>query len=262
MVWVRMTLEKRNFDFYDEHYRALHPLTFLLHGALSFDQRSKTRPNLALLEPVLRERRSSEPAAPLRVLDYGSGFGTLLLSLPRHGLELYAYDLSERAVLQLCAAGRYLGREIRPFDPRKLPREQALLDVIVCSHVLEHVPSDTDLIVQLVAALAPCGLLLVNVPIHEQWDDPKHARRYDDRKLCELLADHGLSVLTTLETDRWSAWLSRHEQRQGQTKAVKAALRVVRLMLGQMPWALLAHLEQRFLGQLPPQQLLVLAEKR
>jgi hypothetical protein len=53
----------------------------LLHGALSFDQRNKTRPNLALLEPALRERRAREPNKTLRVLDYGSGFGTLLLAL-------------------------------------------------------------------------------------------------------------------------------------------------------------------------------------
>lgn len=253
-----MSVEQRNFDFYDRHYRALHPLSFLLHGALSFDQRSKTRPNLALLRPALRALRARRPAETLRVLDYGSGFGTLLLALPRSGFELYAYDLSERAVLQLCAAARYLGREIHPFEPE---RHALGLDVIVCSHVLEHVPSDSALIARFVAALAPGGLLLVNVPVHEQWDDPKHARRYSESVLRERLEQQGLSVLKMVETDRVSAWLTRHEQRGTQARSVKAALRVVRLMLGQAPQTLLALVERLFLSGLPPQQLLVLAQK-
>jgi trans-aconitate methyltransferase len=167
--------------------------------------------------------------------------------------------LSARAVLQLCAAARYLGREIQPFDPQ---HPTCGLDLIVCSHVLEHVPLDTALLARFVAALAPGGLLLVNVPINEQWADPKHARRYSERTLRERLEQQGLRVLHTIETDRWSAWLSRHEQREDQRRTVKAALRVVRLVLGQTPVSLLARMEQLFLRSLPPQQLLVLAEKR
>jgi 2-polyprenyl-3-methyl-5-hydroxy-6-metoxy-1,4-benzoquinol methylase len=241
-----MTVEQRNFAYYDAHYRAAHPLLFLLHGALSFDQRSKTRPNLALLEPALRGRMK------VRVLDYGSGFGTLLLGLPRHGFELYAYDLSERAVLQLIAAARYVGREVRALRP------DDQVDVIVCSHVLEHVPSDSALLQRFAAALRPAGLLLVNVPINELWNDPKHARAYTEPALRELLEHAGFHVIETRQVDRVSAWLCSHEQRPGQSRLVKMGLRVARLLLGRTPPQLLEVAERAWLQDFPPQQLLAL----
>jgi 2-polyprenyl-3-methyl-5-hydroxy-6-metoxy-1,4-benzoquinol methylase len=252
-----MTVEQRNFDFYDRHYRAGHPLWFLLHGVVSFDQRSKTRPNLALLEPALRAQ--TDTARKLRVLDYGSGFGGLLLALPRAGCELYAYDLSERAVVQLQAAAKYLGRTVRAFDPAR--DVTACFDVIVCSHVLEHVPSDSALLERFAAALRHSGLLLLNVPINELWDDPKHARRYSEPVVRALLERHGFSVLHTRQVDRVSAWLCSHEQQAGQRTTVRAALRLVRLVLGQLPVTWLDALEQRYLLHLPTQQLLVLARK-
>ena len=253
-----MTVEQRNFEFYDAHYRAAHPLLFWLHGRLSYDQLSKTRPNLALLRSSLHLLRTPTNERPLRVLDYGSGFGTLLLGLPRRGFELYAYDLSPRAVTQLTAAARLFGREVRALD---LQAQGPRLDLIVCSHVLEHVPSDAALIARFVERLEPSGLLLVNVPVHELWDDPKHTRRYTEPAVFGLLERHGLVVLKTRLSDRWSAWLCRHEQQEQASPARRVALRAVRLLLGQAPNAILEAAEQRLLTHLPMQQLLVLAQK-
>jgi 2-polyprenyl-3-methyl-5-hydroxy-6-metoxy-1,4-benzoquinol methylase len=254
-----MIVEHINRDYYDQHYRAAHPLLFLAHGLLSFDQQSKTRRNLAMLEPALRDARNRAPNRRLRVLDYGAGFGTLLLSLPSQSLEAHAYDLSAHAIAQLEAGARWLGRDIVPV---RLDAAGKLaisgLDLILCSHVLEHVASDHALLTDFVSALGSGGLLFINVPINEVWDDPKHARRYRADDFPALLERHGLEVISTQQADRWTGWLLAHEMGSEPNRLKRSWLRCLRMVLAQLP---VRWLDQRWLAELPPQQLLVLARK-
>ena len=253
-----MTPDDENRAFYEPHYATRHPALFLLRGKLSFDQQAKTRRNLALLLPALRELRARDPDRTLRVLDYGSGFGSLLLGLPR-GLELYAYDLSEHALAALTRAGALVGRTIRALriDREGQWREREF-DVITCSHVLEHVPSDDALLARFAEALRPGGLLLVNVPINEVWPDPKHVRRYDADALVEKLERHGFLPRSLSQGDRVSGWLLARETR---SSAARRVLRPLRAGLALLPLPLLEASEAPLRAS-PYQQLLVLAQKR
>jgi 2-polyprenyl-3-methyl-5-hydroxy-6-metoxy-1,4-benzoquinol methylase len=250
-----MTVEQQNLAFYERHYRAAHPLMFWLHGQLSYDQQSKTRPNLAQLRPALERLLREQPARTLRVLDYGSGFGTLLLALPRERITLHAYDLSERAVTQLQAAARMWGCDISGLDLTAQGAPRGELDVVVCSHVLEHVADDDALLARFASALRPQGLLLLNVPINELWEDPKHARRYDEATLRSLLARHGFGVIELRQLDRVSAFM--HARERGRVS--RALLRPVRLLLSRAPTQAISWIERAWLAHLPAQQLLVLA---
>jgi SAM-dependent methyltransferase len=55
----------------------------------------------------------------------------------------------------------------RTFDARALPYADGSLDLILCSHVLEHVPEDVQVAREFARVLAPGGQVLVQVPVDE-----------------------------------------------------------------------------------------------
>jgi SAM-dependent methyltransferase len=76
-----------------------------------------------------------------------------------------------RRVLKDLVADGYVGldllpgREITVFgDLTKLPFQDGSFDVIMCYHVLEHIPDDRGAMRELARVLAPGGLALVQVP--------------------------------------------------------------------------------------------------
>jgi SAM-dependent methyltransferase len=63
----------------------------------------------------------------------------------------------------------------RTLDARALPFADDSLDLIICSHVLEHIPEDVQVARELARVLAPGGQALVQVPV-----DPSLARTFED----------------------------------------------------------------------------------
>ena len=63
----------------------------------------------------------------------------------------------------------------RTLDARALPYDADSLDLIICSHVLEHIPEDVQVASEFARVLTPGGAALVQVPI-----DPTLASTYED----------------------------------------------------------------------------------
>lgn len=123
------------------------------------------RLRLALADGVLS---AEADGAPLRVLDAGCGDGLLTLSLAgRHpswslvGMDLRA-DLLEGARSR--AAGRSLGNvRFAPADlTRPLPEDG--FDAVVALECLHEIPDDRAALRGMAGALAPGGLLALQVP--------------------------------------------------------------------------------------------------
>ena len=253
-------IEKVNKDYYERLYGSYHPLLFRLHGAISFDQKSKTKLNMRMLGPVIRRKRIER--IPLRVLDYGCGFGTFLLGLPRTGIEAFAYDISDRVVEQLGKAARYTGRTIQAAIVDENGRiDPSEFDVILCSHVLEHVPSDEELITELVRVLRPGGYILVNVPLNERWSDPRHVRGYDEEKLFSLLQAAGLKVVEVMKADRLTDFLLKRQIGAQPGVFERLTLRSMRGALSVIAEQALQISDRVLPKSYLPQQLLMLAAK-
>lgn len=250
---------EENRKHYDAVYRPRAPVAHLLRACSSYDQQSKTRLNLRSLAPHLAELARTRRVA--RVLDYGCGWGTLLLGLRDRRYELYGYDLVDSAVANLARTMRALGV---PFARAEVSAAGAILpgafDVIVISHVLEHVDDDRALLRSLVAALDPGGVLLANVPINEVVSDPKHARAYDPRSLRALLEDAGLELRSVEELDRWSAWIL--EQEQDGSRGRRWLCKGLRGVLALTPLSWVEATEGWLLPDRPLQQLVALAVKK
>ncbi len=140
------------------------------HGAEAAIVRDFPRDNLfyyhrgqsiaALLEPHLRAR---DFGGTPRVLDIGAGFGHLLHAFgerfPRASRT--ALELSETCFPHLEALGIRVIRE--PIEAW-LARSEAEFDVILLSHVLEHLRQPVEVLAGLRSRLSPNGLLFVEVP--------------------------------------------------------------------------------------------------
>jgi SAM-dependent methyltransferase len=132
-----------------------------------------------------------------RVMDVGFGAGDLLSSFPT-SCSLLGFDVSTSAVegarrdprFARYAAARF---ETVPEDaPEQLPAVQA--DIIVTSHLLEHVPNDSALLAALGARLAPGGTLVVFVPIEEPDYILFHRRNYSLQSIAERVEHAGFSL--------------------------------------------------------------------
>lgn len=65
-----------------------------------------------------------------------------------------------------------------PADITDIPLEDALFDLILCSHVLEHIEDDQSAMRELRRVLKPSGTLIVLVPI-----DSSRATTYEDHRI-------------------------------------------------------------------------------
>lgn len=252
------SIAAENHKLYGALYRKRNPLSHLLRASISYDQKSKSRLNWAVVGPTIRQLATS--GREVRILDFGCGWGTFLLDAPRGQIRLFGYDIETSAVDNLKSTMRLVRRQ---FEPAQVDASGNIspccFDAIVCSHVLEHVPDADAQLSAFSTALQPGGFLLVNVPINELVKDPRHARAFDRFTLEEALNRANFRVLEVLECDRLSGLGILIEDRMGSW--IHTILRGPRGVLAIAPMWLTQALERRIASKMPFQQLIVLAEK-
>ena len=128
---------------------------------------------------------------PLRVLDYGGGNGKLLKSFLAKGESCYLIDYNDNplpGVEKLCDdAATFSGDET--------------FDLIICSHVLEHVSDVAGLVSFFRRRLSPGGLVYAEVP-QEIWagvrlesDPVTHINFFTENSLAGLFQLSGFEIL-------------------------------------------------------------------
>jgi len=173
---------------YDDAYRGRQRIRRLLR----FDIRYRCR----RLHEILGTLEVDVSRA--RVLDVGFGGGDLLASFPT-GCTVTGAEISASAVESARTSGRFSAYSARHFtvipedDPEALPRGP--FDIVLSSHVLEHVDDDRRWIHALRKRVAPGGWVAVFVPVEAPGYNPDHVRVYSLSSLGDLLNSCGLSVV-------------------------------------------------------------------
>jgi ubiquinone/menaquinone biosynthesis C-methylase UbiE len=154
---------------------------------------------------VLAARLHGAGAGDSRVLDVGSGDGTLAARIAAHGSRVTGIDPSPAALERARAAHPEL-ESLPPAGDGGLPFGDASFDVVTCVNVLQHVADTQSLLSEMRRVLAADGLLAVAVPFHgrlrniaialasfERHFDPLQPvlRFYTAATLRGLLADFG-----------------------------------------------------------------------
>jgi len=132
----------------------------------------------------------------LRVLDYGGGDGRLLRPFLDDGHDCFIIDYNDSPVPGVTK----LGDDI---DSSRIP---AGFDVIVCSHVLEHVSDVSGLVTKLKKHLKAGGIAYAEVP-RQVWggiridaDPVTHINFFTANSLSNLFISSGYRILSASET--------------------------------------------------------------
>lgn len=178
--------------------------TFLMHGTKNVPNRkcpecgSLERHRLQWL--YLRER-TNLLEEPLKVIHFAPELALQQLLKAQSKLDYHSADLSSK-------------RAAEHFDICAIPYPDNTFDVILCSHVLEHVPDDRKAMAELFRVMKPGGWGLIEAPhassLAETLEDPTvttdeertrlygqkdHVRRYG-RDYFTRLRSAGFEVVT------------------------------------------------------------------
>ena len=133
-------------------------------------------------------------SVPRRILDFGGGNGFLMTPFLKEG--------SSCSIVDLCPAPALPG--IEQAGSRLEDMESGrVFDLVLCTHVLEHVENPRDVLNGLRRRLAPEGKLYVEVPM-EIWKGPPklvepatHLNFFAEQSLAVLLRESGYAVEST-----------------------------------------------------------------
>jgi SAM-dependent methyltransferase len=132
------------------------------------------------------------------VYDVGFGTGDLLFLFPT-SCRLMGTELSEEAVAAIQVDSRLEPYTDHWFEPvgadGVLPAPPHRPDIVLASHVLEHVPDDRRFLQQALEGCAPGCLVVSFVPLEPPGFDPKHIRTYTLDSLSSLMRSLDLEIL-------------------------------------------------------------------
>ncbi len=252
--------ERVNTAYYETLYAHKIPLLDRVLPYVSYDQCSKGKRNIRAIEHYADIRRSSG----IDVFDFGCGRGSFLLLFPCRPLKAYGLDISPSATQNL--ASRDWGQDrsfnvvpLEEFENQKLFK---CFDVCCISHVLEHVPDDLRILQTLANSLRPGGTMVVNVPIHEVIDDPRHVRAYNFLSLTKVVEEVGLTIVKSFESDRLSPFLQWHELHESCGVFGKFLFKAIRGFMGAMPLSVHEWLERWIAPHHTCSQLIMVAMKK
>ncbi len=239
---IKTEIEEVNRNYYASTYRYSSHLSAKLASLVSFDQQSKNRRNVHYARRALLLNKGKN----LSVLDYGCGRGLFLHAFERYAGNLIGVDISPEAGAALTMRNWKSGTQFSFMLPPDFMDAQfsEMFDVICCSHVLEHVPDDETVIRLLSKSLKPDGVIVINLPVNEVYEDPNHCRKYSVESARSLLSLGGLEVLEQHLTDRWTAYLLSSEKLRHTSGAGRFIMRCLRGSLALLPLPLLEFSER------------------
>jgi SAM-dependent methyltransferase len=137
-----------------------------------------------------------------RLLELGCGSGAQLKVLAEAGWDVSGVELGASAARY---ARERLGLNVHQGSLESARLPSASFDVVVASHVLEHIPDPAAASVEIARVLRPGGRLYVSVPNGEaveaswfgrfwDWEAPHHLHHFTPGSLGRMLERAGLRV--------------------------------------------------------------------
>ncbi len=180
-----------NRAFYDGVY---HPkssrLKYIWVKYFSFSVRVKVAPVLSELKDCRGKK----------ILEIGFGWGLNIIALAKSN-RVYGVEISEAAIhfVKAIAEKKNLNNvQLALYQGTGAFFFQDKFDMVISSHVLEHVPDDLEFLKQNYHALDANGLMALQIPIRQDLDydkDPNHAREYTEGSITAVLQNTGFRVM-------------------------------------------------------------------
>lgn len=143
------------------------------------------------------------------IFEIGFGSGATLCSFDR-SCRLTGVEIAASAVAHATREAQRRGFSSIRLEVSDradaLPFPSSSQDLVIASHVLEHVPDDTACIRELHRLLRPGGALIVLVPLNERHRDPNHVRAYTTAQCRSQIESQGFTCLHA-EENEWLYYL-------------------------------------------------------
>ena len=166
------TTRQKNIQVYAENYND--PCTY---GAY------EVRDKLLIFSSILNSLKHFGTG---RVLDVGFGTGDLLIHCARKGYECYGIDVVSSAATILRERSNY-PLNLFTGEATKLPFDSDYFDLVVCSHVLEHIENDALALSEIKRVLKKSGLAILGVPSFGSRENELHYREYSRVSFAKLI---------------------------------------------------------------------------
>ena len=187
------SIRENNEDLYGDYYNKSS-----LWFSFRYDTQIKRKTALYLIQ------RAGLRMKNLRVLDIGFGSGAILFSFDR-SCGIFGVEISDSAIRQAKIKSAKLGYKEYGFHYTRdgeLEYLDGSFDLVIASHVLEHVEDDQHMLQEIFRVLKLGGAAVFLVPINERYHDPKHVRQYTPSGFLHLLRQSGFrNVLMTIENE-------------------------------------------------------------
>lgn len=202
-----------------------------------------------------------------RVFDFGFGAGTLFRHCPKDA-RLFGVELDPEHVKRVAATLRAKGCpcELEPIDEERWRGHRLLsgsYDVVVASHVLEHMKDPAGLLRRLADCAKPDGRVVVLLPINERVQHSHHEWAIEDGTAENWAAEAGAETLLHFDFDpfTWCVWpVLEWRSRPGRMAAqtLSLMLGIAAALIGRRAWMKLGRWCLQLPGAKPGQRALVL----
>jgi 2-polyprenyl-3-methyl-5-hydroxy-6-metoxy-1,4-benzoquinol methylase len=254
-----MTIQEINIKHYNEAYQKSNIIFRIIHPFISFDQQSKTKRNVVAIKGILKKNKKY--IKDIRFLDYGCGLGSLLFRM-RKAFSLYGVEISNEAIRNINSLNIFLKNKISIIETTRFGEIFTAneIDIIVCSHVLEHVEDDFSLLQKFYDYLEDKGFLLLNLPINEVWEDTKHFRKYSVTYIKSILEKIGFEIINFVESDRLTSFILQVKLNSS-NYFLKIFIKIISILLALLPVFILEKMEYFLPKKYLNQQLIITAQK-
>jgi len=156
-------------------------------------------------------KKSGISLGHIRILDIGFGTGEMLLSFP-HSSEICGIEISDQSLDMV--KEKAAQKKFKQFDFKKplpdgtIPYADSMFGLVICSHLLEHVPDDRILFSEIKRLLSPGGTAAILIPLEHNADGvlPRHQVEIDD---IETLVQEGRYHVRKYNDETFLDYLSR-----------------------------------------------------
>ena len=114
-----------------------------------------------------------------KVLDFGSGIGSVGLFFARNGMETALADVSEPLLEYAGWRFKSRGLQVRLYDLNHEDLPSDAFDIVTAFDVLEHLPRPAETLRALAACIRPGGLIALNVEAPDSRF-PQHIASYEE----------------------------------------------------------------------------------
>ena len=124
---------------------------------------------LAVLEDYL-----GGPITNTKILNVGGSAGAIDNFLADHARFVAGVDIDDQAIDHAKAKFSKSNLEFRVADALNLPYDDASFDIVVCSHVYEHVTDPRQMFAEIHRVLVPGGVCYFSAGNRLMWNEPHY----------------------------------------------------------------------------------------